>query len=140
MEHALTNIRYRHTRPRLGAVASGQGTIDNGGPVDRLCASWVDPGTPSGQIATAAEESGLQAWSYENFGVPYYAPSMLNSVTRFTATVLGAFAAGYHGYARSGGKTGTMLLWGLAGFVFPLPALGVAVIDGYGQRKSRAAG
>ena len=129
---------YGYRRPGLGQttdVNGSNGSVDQGGPVDRICAAWVAADSPQGQLVQNIETTGLQQWSYENFGVPYYAPSLMASASAWAVKLLGTWSAGYHGYARSGGKTSSMLLWGRAGFVFPLPATAVAVVMGYGQRK-----
>lgn len=127
------NLSFSYSPPLPGAVASNlsPGSIDAGGPADKVCAAWVGKDTPAGVIS----KTGLQQWSYENFGVPYYAPSFIDSVRGTTLMVVGAFAAGFHGYQRTGGSVPWMLGWGLLGAFLPLPTLAVAVISGYGQRK-----
>ena len=133
MPDRAQNLSYSYTRPRLGAVANNatQGSIDAGGPADKVCAAWVGKDTPAAMVA----QSGMQQWSYENFGIPYYAPSFIDSVKGGTMRILGAFTLGYHGYQRSGGKALTMALWAFAGSIVPLPTLAVALVDGFGQRK-----
>jgi len=127
-------LNYGFSRPRLGAVAEGSPSVDEDGPVDKLCASLVDTTSPQGQQVLALEAAGLQSWSYQNFGVPYYAPSLMGSIASVSLHLLGAFVGGYHGHMRSGGKTAPMLLWGLGGYIFPLPVAAAAVITGYGKR------
>jgi hypothetical protein len=129
---------YGYRRPGLGQttdVNGPNGSVDQGGPVDSICAAWVAVDSPAAETVFLLQKSGAQQWSYENFGIPYYAPSLIGSVQQWSLTLLGAFAGGYHGYARSGGKTSSMLLWGFLGSMFPVPTTAVAVVMGYGQRK-----
>lgn len=128
-------LRFGFSRPQLGALASAEPTVDDHGPVDAICAGWVRSDSPAAMQVAAMESSGLQEWSYKNFGVPYYAPSVVTSAVSWQLGIIGAFVGGFHGHARSGGNTMPMLLWGLAGFVFPLPTAAAAVITGYGQKK-----
>jgi hypothetical protein len=132
------DVSYENTVPAPGALAQGVASFDNGGPVDRICASWVDPQTPDGRVVLAAEQSGWQAYSYDRFGQAYYAPSTVLSVAQFTTFVLGVFVGSYHGYQRTR-KAGWAVLWGAFGGILPLPTLAVAAVQGYGKpkRKSR---
>jgi hypothetical protein len=128
---------YGYRRPGLGQTTSvngEHGSVDQGGPVDNICAAWIAADSPQGQIVQNLETAGMQQWSYENFGVPYYAPSLMASIASVSLHLLGAFVGGYHGHMRSGGKTLPMVLWGLGGYIFPLPVAAAAVITGYGKR------
>lgn len=51
---------------------------------------------------------------------------------------LSAVASAYHGYQRSGRKTGAAVGWGVLGFLFPLITPAVAMVQGYGEPKVRA--
>lgn len=45
------------------------------------------------------------------------------------ADLIPTYLAAYHGYRRSGGGLMSTLLWGLAGYIAPLPAVGLAVYE-----------
>jgi len=45
--------------------------------------------------------------------------------------------AAVHGYRRNKGSTGWGWTWGLAGAWFPVPALGVALVQGFGKPKHK---
>jgi hypothetical protein len=59
-----------------------------------------------------------------------YLPDFL-SENRFLwgADLIPTYLAAYHGYRRSGGGIVSTLLWGLAGYIAPLPAVGLAVYE-----------
>lgn len=53
--------------------------------------------------------------------------------------VIATLACAYHGYQRNGTTQGA-IAWGVAGFAFPLPALAVALIIGFGRKKGTGLG
>jgi hypothetical protein len=55
-----------------------------------------------------------------------------------TLSHVGAAAAAYHGYKRTGGVKGA-LIWGLLGGLAPVITNAVAVAQGFGQRKGGGA-
>lgn len=142
---AALDVSYENSPPAPGTLAQAQASFDSGGPVDVLsrvargeyCASWVQPDTTQGRLVQAFEQTGVQQWSYEHLGVPYYAPSFMFNVSRITTMALGTFVGAYHGYQRNR-SAGWATLWGVFGFLFPLPTLGVAAIQGYGKPKRRS--
>lgn len=50
---------------------------------------------------------------------------------------VGAGAAGYHGYLRSGGSKASAAGWAVLGALFPIITIPVAAIQGFGKRKRR---
>jgi hypothetical protein len=47
-----------------------------------------------------------------------------------------AITSGVHGYKRNEGSAASALGWGTLGFIFPFTTTVVALIQGYGRRKS----
>jgi len=73
----------------------------------------------------AADDDGLDEETRE----------VLSTAARvgFVFMLLGAATAGFHGYKRNRGDLRFGLGWGLAGFLAPLPMVGLAVYQGFGK-------
>ena len=81
----------------------------------------------------SASQSALRArvgqvMPAENLGVPAYAGAGL------LLALAGAAVGGYHGYLRDRGDLPWTLIWGAAGFFFPVTTAAVAIGQGYGSK------
>ncbi len=101
--------------------------------------SWAR-GYPPAQARAADAKSlgGLGLYEYTSTYALPGAPEMIHGVTETLGNVQGmaGLALGaYHGYKRSGGSLGWAAIWGFAGAMAPLITAGVAIYQGFGERK-----
>lgn len=85
---------------------------------------------------------GTNGVVYESMGAdaaPAVAPAeefnLRDTINGPTVSTGAAIALTYHGYKRTGSLVWA-LIYGLAGKVFPIEAVPIAVAQGFGQRKS----
>ena len=120
------------------AVNPPNGSVDQGGPADKVCAAWLAADSSSAQVVTALDQSGWNDWALKNFNEPFWAPSVMGDMVSWSVHLFGAIASAYHGNKRGKGAVGPMLGWGVLGYMFPLPTVTVAMFTGFGQPAAGA--
>jgi hypothetical protein len=125
--------------PMLAGLGQGadvnHGSIDAGGPVDQICAWWVQADSPAYPFMQDMED--INQRSVNSTGVPYYVPNIIGFTKTGTIFFLGATFGGLHGWRRSGGKWGPAIGYGALTAFLPLVGVGVALFQGFGKKGRR---